>query len=446
MKFADHFNRFLANEVNLSQPRLDQLDERVTAIDSFLRSGNGEISARFLQTIPQGSYAHRTIINPVDDNDEFDADVLLELTEEPDWSPGDYIEELYRAFRASSRYRGMVSRHARCVKVDYANEFHIDVVPYVERHGNHYIANRDTDEFELTNPEGFNQWLDQQNQTTSGKLVKVLRLLKYLRDYKNTFSVKSVILTILVGGRVNSALLLGDPDHYKDLPMAFKNLLADLSAYLQANPTMPMLTDPSCPTENFNHRCNQDQYTNLRRWIKYYSDKANAAFEETDRETSLKLWREIFGDDFGTISTSVTKASVAHVGRARNTEQSLQDLSIPIRIDPRYQVTLGARVLPKAGFRTYDLPKHGNVVGKSRKIRFSLVRCSVPTSYDVYWKVRNTGEEAIRADCIRGQIVKDDGSRRREETTQYRGKHYVECYVVKNGACVAYAHQSVVIK
>jgi Second Messenger Oligonucleotide or Dinucleotide Synthetase domain/Adenylyl/Guanylyl and SMODS C-terminal sensor domain len=450
MRFIDHFNGFLANEVNLSQARLDQLDERVGAIDSFLNSGDDEISTRFVQTIPQGSYAHRTIINPVDDNDEFDADVLLELTEEPDWSASDYIEELYKVFRSSSRYRSMVSRHARCVKVDYANEFHIDVVPYVERHGEHYICNRDEGddgEFELTNPEGFNEWLDQQDQTTGGKLIKVVRLLKYLRDYKNTFSLKSVILNILVGGRVNSALLLGDPDHYKDLPTAFKNLLADLNDYLQANPMMPNLTDPSCPSENFNHRCDQDQYTNLRKWIKYYSDKATAAFKEIDPETSLKLWREIFGDDFGVPSTAVTKATAAHVGRARNTEQLIErDLHIPLRIDPRYRVTLDARVQPKAGFRTYDLQKHGNAVGKYRTIRFSLGKCNVPGPYEVYWKVRNTGEEAIRADCIRGQIVKDTGSLRRDEPTKYRGKHYVECYIVRNGVCVARAHQSVVIK
>jgi len=256
----------------------------------------------------------------------------------------------------------MVSRHARCVKVDYANEFHIDVVPYVERHGEHYICNRDNHEFELTNPESFNEWLDQQDQTTGGKLIKVIRLLKYLRDYKNTFSVKSVILNILIGGRVNSALLLGDPDHYKDLPTAFKNLLADLNEYLQANPTMPNLTDPSCPSENFNHRCDQAQYKNLRKRIKYYSDMATAAFEETDRETSLKLWREIFGDDFGVASTTVTKATEAHIGRVRNTEQFLErDLNIPVRTDPRYRVTVGARVLPLHGFRTYDLQKHGNV-------------------------------------------------------------------------------------
>ena len=42
---------------------------------------------------------------------------------------------------------------------------------------------------------------------TGGNLRKVIRLLKYLRDYKTTFSVPSVILTTLVGERV----LVGTP-------------------------------------------------------------------------------------------------------------------------------------------------------------------------------------------------------------------------------------------
>ena len=57
----------------------------------------------------------------------------------------------------------------------------------------------------------------------------------------------------------------------------------------------------------------------------------------------------------------------------------------------------------------------------------------MPGRYEVYGKVHNTGEEAIRADCIRGQIVKDTGSPRRDEPTKCRGKHYVECCIVKNG-------------
>jgi hypothetical protein len=86
------------------------------------------------------------------------------------------------------------------------------------------------------------------------------------------------------------------------------------------------------------------------------------------------------------------------------------------------------------------------VVGKYRDIRFAVAQCTAPRPHKIYWKVRNTGDEAIRADCIRGQIVADDGTGNRKEPTRYRGKHYVECYIVKDGVCVAMTHQVVVIK
>lgn len=41
------------------------------------------------------------------------------------------------------------------------------------------------------------------DRLAAGNLRKTIRLLKYLRDYKQTFTVPSVILTVIVGGRVN---------------------------------------------------------------------------------------------------------------------------------------------------------------------------------------------------------------------------------------------------
>lgn len=38
-------------------------------------------SSSIRTTLPRGSYAHRTIINPVRANDEFDADLLVEMDE-----------------------------------------------------------------------------------------------------------------------------------------------------------------------------------------------------------------------------------------------------------------------------------------------------------------------------------------------------------------------------
>jgi hypothetical protein len=325
MKFIKRFNAFLDTHVNLNQARIDQLDDHVGAIGTFLETGDQDIADRFVQLIPQGSYAQRTIIRPVGPYDEFDADVLLEVEEDPTWEASDYVQNLYTSFRTSSRYRDMVDRKTHCVTVDYANEFHIDVVPYVKRHDEPYITNRKENQFELTNPEGFNVWLDDQNGIARGNLIKVIRLLKYLRDYKNTFSVKSVILTILLGERVNVAKLFTDAEHYRDLPTTLKNVIAALNTYLQANPIMPLISDPSCPSESFNHRWDQEEYANFRDQIKYYSDKIEDAYHESNQGLSLTKWQEVFGEEFGEKPVATAAMESAHVGRARDTEEFLEE-------------------------------------------------------------------------------------------------------------------------
>lgn len=59
--------------------------------------------------------------------------------------------------------------------------------------------------------------------------------------------------------------------------------------------------------------------------------------------------------------------------------------------------------------------------------------------------MRNFGAEAEAVDALRGDMHKDDGSRQRTESTSYRGRHYVACYVVKNGVCVAQSRQPVIV-
>lgn len=446
MKLVKHFDAFLKNKVNLSDGRIATLDSRVEAVGNFLSTGTDAIAANFKELIPQGSYAQRTIINPVGAYDDFDADVLLDMNEVEGWEATDYVEELYKVFRSSGIYRDKVSRRSRCVVVNYAGEFHMDVVPFLTRHDQRYITNRNTNSYELTNPEGFNQWLDDQNSLTGGRLVKVIRLLKYLRDFKNTFSVKSVILTILIGEQVSDGALLANPGRYRDLPTAFLNLLVDLNEYLQAYPIMPSINDPSCRSENFNHRWEQDEYANFRKWIKTYAEWAQDAYDETDTAQSYVKWGKIFGDKFGTYPTTVLKSAEAHRGvvGVQDTEEFV-DKKFPIALDPAYHVRLQARTVRRDGWRTYHLSQRGNRVERDRQITFTIKFSDVPEPYEVWWKVRNTGPEAIGHNMIRGQIVKDGGSRSRTEPTSFRGNHYVEVYIVKNGSVVAKDHHPVII-
>ena len=84
MKLLAYFDDFLENTVNLNQTRLDQLDSHVNAILTYI-AADPVMGPRYKRSVPQGSWAHRTIIKPLP-NDEFDADFLLLLEEDPEWS------------------------------------------------------------------------------------------------------------------------------------------------------------------------------------------------------------------------------------------------------------------------------------------------------------------------------------------------------------------------
>jgi hypothetical protein len=204
MSIIDAFDAFLENEVNLNQSRLDSLDDRVSAIVTELKKDD-VIGPMYQEHIPQGSWAHRTIIRPVGEFDEFDADFLLLLEENPDWSrnPKLYLRELRAAFKRSSRYKDEVRKKNRCVRVGYANDCHVDVVVHlVLADGRQVIVNYAENAFEDTNPQGFTHWMKERDELANGHLRHVIRLLKHLRDFKNTFSCPSVILTTLLGEHI----------------------------------------------------------------------------------------------------------------------------------------------------------------------------------------------------------------------------------------------------
>jgi len=437
MKLHSYFKNFLDNTVNLDDARIEKLNKRVDAISSFLR-GHEVFGEFFIDVIAQGSYAQRTIIKPVGTR-EYDVDVLLSMKEHPDWTPARYTQELYKAFEASGRYKGMAHRRTRCVYIDYADPFHVDVVPYVEARKD--ITNNKTDDWEHTDPEGFTASLETKTRATGGRLPAILRMLKYLRDTKTTFSIKSVLLTILVGESVQTwhASLDG---YYEDIPTALVNIVEDLDDYLQARPLLPAIYDPAGTGQDFSERWDQESYANFRTQIHYYAGKIREAYDKPDRNKSVAAWQTVFGSGF-CAPTALDKitASASRSADAKGEEFIDEDKNIPIRISE--SVRLLGRVQRTGVLKPYDLPRRGDRVGKNRTIDFSLVECSVAEPYLVYWKVKNTGREARERGQLRGQVVL--GGATRYENTAYIGSHYVDVYIVKDGVCVARDRQQVII-
>ena len=294
-KNNQEFKDFLRDEVNLNQSRLDRLNKGVRAVDGYLK----DHLTGYQKMERQGSYALGTLIKPVDDNDEYDADIQIVMNPNPKWQPKEYVNEVHRTLKQNQNYADKLRLKTRCVTIDYAGDFHLDVVPRVTIGDRHYVCNRTDNIFEETDGTGYRDWFNEKNRITTGNLKRVVRLLKYLRDHKNNYTAKS-INTIRPSDEGTEAV--------STVADTLVTVLTRMDDYLQQHPYMPEIRNPVLPTENFNRHWDQKKYSNFRKRVNSHARIARKALDESSREEAIKIWQELFGEGFGKRSNSVRSA------------------------------------------------------------------------------------------------------------------------------------------
>jgi hypothetical protein len=447
MKLHDYFKTLLEDTVNLKPSKLQNLDDRVPTITEAIKGSTRGTTV--LDAIPQGSWAHRTIIEPGKDL-EFDADFLLQLDEVTNWAPCDYSDVIWDVLSNHGTYGSMTKRKNRCIRVTYANDCHVDVVPYVVLDGGReVIINRTTGAFEDTNPIGFTEWLQEKDMITGGDLRKVIRLMKYLRDHRGRFDIKSILLTTVIGQRVAAWQPVIDKTYYADVPTTLMHVINDLDTWLQSNWIKPSISDPSCPNTSFDHRWTDKQYETFRTKIHTLAADISAAYNEADKNTSVALWQDIFGPAFRAPTTTALVAaaltkSVSNGGIAREARVNGEDFiddwyPLDLRYDLRVDCEVSEPEMYNRRQRRAALRSRAHSVPPGRKLSFRATT-NTPGPYEIKWKVRNRGFEAKNRNAERGSIFGNADVATHEEPTAFKGPHYVECYVVKDGNCVAAAH------
>lgn len=441
MKHIDLFEKFLKDTVNLNKTRVETAASGIDIITSFLKAG--ELTKNlFVSTSPQGSYRQKTIIKPPAKDIEFDVDLLFEMKVVEGWEPKDYHKRVADQFRISDRYENNVDTRGkcRCVTIDYESDFHIDVVPAIHTQNGLHIINKNTNTFEPTDGDGYANWFEARSVIAQGFLVEVVRLVKYIRDTRQKFNIKSILLTTMLG---NLVFETDNPDTYSNLPASLKILLNRLDAYLQTNVTMPVVTNPMLPTESFNRHWDQEKYNLFKKAIQTLNEQINDAYDEQDETESVEKWQLIFGDDFSSLKDDIedkTGKSVAlgNTGHAQTPPWPLNLL---------YKVKINAFVYIKPGNQWKFL---GGINSDGRLLQNDLclkykAKTNAPLPYTVKWQVVNTGTHAEKENGLRGNFF--DGKLYDNtlspipminwEHTKYTGKHWIECFIVKDEKCIA---------
>lgn len=114
-----------------------------------------------VQIYPQGSIALGTAIKPLSDN-EFDVDLVCYLPTLLETSGARAVKDLIGArLKEHGTYRSMLEEKQRCWRINYANEFHLDITPSIINrrciNGGELVPDKALVEWKPTNPRGYIQ-------------------------------------------------------------------------------------------------------------------------------------------------------------------------------------------------------------------------------------------------------------------------------------------------
>lgn len=460
MKLESQFDDFLKRTVNLNQTRFNLLENSIEAVKSYLSDSDWE--PKILNFAAHGSWAHKTIIKPVEGS-SFDADLLVYIDPIDDWEPKQYINTLHEIFRASAVYSDKVRRSSHCVTIEYAGERKIDIAPCIKERQSpekYEVCNRNSNEFEPSNPKDYTDWLIAKNTySSSNNLRKITRILKYLRDIKKTFTCPSFLLTTMLGERI----LINDSSktEFSDLPSALKEVIGRLDDWLQQNHYLPEIRNPVLWDEIQSRCWDQTKYSNFRNVVNRYRNWIDDAYDEKDKYESIAKWRKVFGDEFAK-AEAVEKAariSFTYIAAFESLASSFNDMVSAVKAVGRRALPDGFTKLPhmerpkwrnsesapiNVRIKAYSI--NGNQGVRQAEIQslmplppgiwleFNALTSAglpFPRDYFIKWRVTNTDAAAHAANCMRGDFYSSDSHGIRKEHLEYHGVHMIEAYVIR---------------
>ncbi|HBF2930776.1 nucleotidyltransferase [Clostridioides difficile] len=436
--------KFYYNEVVLSSEETKNLREKKKLNIKRLREGLSDYNADYntnyaiAETLEQGSVAMSTVTQ--NEKNDYDIDVAIIFDESNLNGLGPIAVKNVVADalkRKCTNFKTQPESKTNCVRIVYSDNYHIDFAIYrrIRNDDGSYNYEHAGSEWRPRDPRAINKWFRDEIKEHTEDLRKVVRLLKM-------FS-KSRELWKMPGGLIQSVLSEEKIQNYKRMDELFFYTIREISVRLKKSIEV---YNPTDDTQSL--LLKQSDYKKMSNLCNRLENKLSALdilFDnECTKKDAVQAWYEIFNHDYWTYKEDENNMKFESFNKSfdtfeyDDTEEYIRNI---VPVSNKYKITLDCRVIDKNGTikKLSTIYNNGKSIPLNRKLLFYLDENRVPKPYDIYWKVKNEGVEAIERNCIRGQIFKnaDPCFETIEERSDFVGNHYVECYIIKNGVCVA---------
>lgn len=427
MSLQADFEAFL-KDIEPSKTTVDQISSAHIALRKYLNE-HADYSKHCIKTYLSGSYAKHTAIRPVSEEGKRDVDIIVETDYSTNVNSANVIIELRDVLIERSAYSS-ARLQTHSVGISLAN-LDIDIVPLAATLDNQYIGCIDNALWDITNPKGHLKWSTDTNSEYSGKFKPIIKIMKWWRREhcpENERWPKGITLEKIIA------------DCFPQVDGSYETLMAELMENINDWLTqeiscgnVPVVNDPSVILNNL-----ADGYT-LDDFRGFHSGVNEAVSLLSSKGSDNESWRLILGNRFPKGSNSV-------LGFQQKSLEAI--LAVPHRKQPYWPMEKRKPSIIVVAEVTFpdgtceSIRDNGATIPKECSIIYHAIRPQSLAGCSVKWQVVNTGDDAYQHGCPRGGFEPANcANGSRQESTAYEGTHFVQCFVIKYGRCVAYSKE-----
>ena len=161
----DEILDLIAEELQITATQHADAESKYVAVGAWLGKADSPLASFDPSIYAQGSLRIGTTVKPIH-KQEFDLDLVCELQQlrGVNFTPSQVYELIWLRMKSNATYREIVKALPRCIRLNYANNFHLDIVPAIPdgvlSTGATRIPDRDLKVWLPSNPKGYARWFE----------------------------------------------------------------------------------------------------------------------------------------------------------------------------------------------------------------------------------------------------------------------------------------------
>lgn len=151
-------------KLQISRTQWELAEDRYHAVGTWLSKDEDLFDGAEINIYPQGSLSISTTVKPLS-KQEYDLDFVCEINQPYQGKdPIELLNSIEKRIRDNDIYKDKVERKNRCIRLNYANEFHMDILPAYPANlapdTSVKVPDRKAMEWKDSNPKGYTSWFN----------------------------------------------------------------------------------------------------------------------------------------------------------------------------------------------------------------------------------------------------------------------------------------------